>query len=224
MRCNMGAPGRPVISARRGKRRSRPWPCRSVQQEAAVAVLGQSRQGVKVSQADAGPLERADLVLGNFGTNQRLPASPAEAECRAGNTGGKPISLEPHIAALDAAGFKATPLAEAPERAGAQADSDWWAQIDLWLVRAFHRIPSYRKTSDPAFFHDPQDLDSGLIGGDGSLPGFGGASILYPVLLSEGCHKRGVSLQRVAELVSANPARNFGLYPRKGAIAKKKVI
>lgn len=53
----------------------------------------------------------------------------------------------------------------------------------------------------------------------GSLPGFGGSSILYPVLLSEGCHKRGVSLQRVAELVSANPARNFGLYPRKGAIA-----
>jgi dihydropyrimidinase/allantoinase len=53
----------------------------------------------------------------------------------------------------------------------------------------------------------------------GSLPGFGGSSILYPVLLSEGCHKRGVSLARVAELVSANPARNFGLFPRKGAIA-----
>jgi dihydropyrimidinase/allantoinase len=53
----------------------------------------------------------------------------------------------------------------------------------------------------------------------GSLPGFGGSSILYPVLLSEGCHKRGLSLSRVAELVSANPARNFGLFPRKGAIA-----
>jgi dihydropyrimidinase/allantoinase len=53
----------------------------------------------------------------------------------------------------------------------------------------------------------------------GSLPGFGGSSILYPLLLSEGCHKRGVRLERVAELVSANPARAFGLYPRKGAIA-----
>jgi dihydropyrimidinase/allantoinase len=53
----------------------------------------------------------------------------------------------------------------------------------------------------------------------GSLPGFGGSSILYPVLLSEGCHKRNISLHRVAELVSANPARNFGLFPRKGAIA-----
>jgi dihydroorotase-like cyclic amidohydrolase len=53
----------------------------------------------------------------------------------------------------------------------------------------------------------------------GSLPGFGGSSILYPVLLSEGCHKRGVSLARVAELISANPARNFGLFPRKGCIS-----
>ena len=52
----------------------------------------------------------------------------------------------------------------------------------------------------------------------GSLPGFGGSSLLYPVLLSEGCHKRGIPLHRVAELVSANPARNFGLFPRKGAI------
>lgn len=53
----------------------------------------------------------------------------------------------------------------------------------------------------------------------GSLPGFGGSAILYPVLLSEGAHKRGVSLARIAELVSANPARNFGLFPRKGCIS-----
>jgi dihydropyrimidinase/allantoinase len=52
-----------------------------------------------------------------------------------------------------------------------------------------------------------------------SLPGFGGSSILYPILLSEGAHKRNVSLSRIAELVSANPARNFGLFPRKGCIA-----
>jgi dihydroorotase-like cyclic amidohydrolase len=52
-----------------------------------------------------------------------------------------------------------------------------------------------------------------------SLPGFGGSSILYPILLSEGAHKRGIPLARIAELVSANPAKNFGLYPRKGCIA-----
>lgn len=52
-----------------------------------------------------------------------------------------------------------------------------------------------------------------------ALPGFGGTSLLYPVLLSEGAHKRGLSLARVVELASANPARAFGLYPRKGTIA-----
>jgi dihydropyrimidinase/allantoinase len=53
----------------------------------------------------------------------------------------------------------------------------------------------------------------------GSLPGFGGSSLLYPILISEGCHKRGISPVRVAEMVSANPARNFGLFPRKGTIS-----
>ncbi|MER3426660.1 MAG: dihydropyrimidinase [Pyrinomonas sp.] len=53
----------------------------------------------------------------------------------------------------------------------------------------------------------------------GSLPGFAGSSLLYPVLVSEGCHKRGLSPTRVAELASANPARIFGLHPRKGCIA-----
>ncbi len=50
-------------------------------------------------------------------------------------------------------------------------------------------------------------------------PGFGGTSLLYPVLLSEGVKKRGLSLERAVALVSSNPARAFGLYPKKGAIA-----
>jgi dihydroorotase-like cyclic amidohydrolase len=50
-------------------------------------------------------------------------------------------------------------------------------------------------------------------------PGFGGTGLIYPVMVSEGMHKRGLAPHRVAELVSAQPARNFGLYPRKGTIA-----
>jgi allantoinase len=50
-------------------------------------------------------------------------------------------------------------------------------------------------------------------------PGFGGTALLYPVLVSEGYHRRGLPLQRVVELASANPARAYGLYPYKGAIA-----
>ena len=51
-----------------------------------------------------------------------------------------------------------------------------------------------------------------------ALPGFGGTALLYPYLISEG-PKRGLPLTRVVELASANPARAFGLYPKKGAIA-----
>jgi dihydroorotase-like cyclic amidohydrolase len=51
-----------------------------------------------------------------------------------------------------------------------------------------------------------------------SLPGFGGSSLMFPILVTEGYHKRGLPLQRIAELSSANPARYHDLYPRKGAI------
>lgn len=49
--------------------------------------------------------------------------------------------------------------------------------------------------------------------------GFPGVTTLLPVLLSEGHHKRGLPLERIAQLVSSNPARIFGMYPKKGAIA-----
>lgn len=50
-------------------------------------------------------------------------------------------------------------------------------------------------------------------------PGFGGTALLYPVLLSEGHHKRGLPLDRIVELASSNPAKAYGLYPVKGALA-----
>lgn len=52
-----------------------------------------------------------------------------------------------------------------------------------------------------------------------ALPGFGGTALLYPVLLSEGHHKRQIPLERIAQVASATPARVFNLYPRKGTIA-----
>lgn len=49
--------------------------------------------------------------------------------------------------------------------------------------------------------------------------GMPGMPLVLPVLLSEGYHKRGLTLQRIAELTSANPARIFGCAPRKGSLA-----
>ena len=51
-----------------------------------------------------------------------------------------------------------------------------------------------------------------------SLPGFGGTSLMFPVLITEGYHKRGLPLHRIAELSSANPAQYHNLYPKKGAL------
>lgn len=50
-----------------------------------------------------------------------------------------------------------------------------------------------------------------------ALPGFGGTALLYPFLLTEGM-RRGVSVERVVELASTNPAKAYGLAPRKGAL------
>lgn len=49
--------------------------------------------------------------------------------------------------------------------------------------------------------------------------GFPGTATMLQVLLSEGYHKRQLPLSRVAELLSAAPARVFALGPAKGQIA-----
>lgn len=51
-----------------------------------------------------------------------------------------------------------------------------------------------------------------------SMPGFGGTSLMFPILVTEGHFKRGMTLQRIAEVSSAEPAKYHNLYPQKGAI------
>lgn len=51
-----------------------------------------------------------------------------------------------------------------------------------------------------------------------AMPGFPGEGAL-PLLLSEGVNKGRISFPKLVEVMCTNPARVFGLYPRKGAIA-----
>jgi dihydroorotase (multifunctional complex type) len=67
--------------------------------------------------------------------------------------------------------------------------------------------------------HAHRDLSSKEGGVWGASPGGPGMDTLLPVLLSEGHHKRGLSLERIADLLAANPARIMGMSDRKGAIA-----
>lgn len=48
--------------------------------------------------------------------------------------------------------------------------------------------------------------------------GISGVQSMLPAILTEGVHKRGLSLPAVVRMMAANPARIFGLYPRKGSL------
>jgi dihydropyrimidinase len=48
--------------------------------------------------------------------------------------------------------------------------------------------------------------------------GFAGIELRLPVMLSEGL-RRGLPIERIAELTATRPAQLFGLFPRKGAIS-----
>jgi dihydropyrimidinase len=49
--------------------------------------------------------------------------------------------------------------------------------------------------------------------------GFPGTGTLLPTLISEGHVRRGIPLERIAEVTAERPARLFGMYPQKGRIA-----
>ncbi len=53
---------------------------------------------------------------------------------------------------------------------------------------------------------------------DEILAGMAGLETMVPLLYSQGVLKRRLSLNRMVEVTATNPARLFGLYPRKGTI------
>jgi dihydropyrimidinase len=48
--------------------------------------------------------------------------------------------------------------------------------------------------------------------------GFPGSATMLPILLSEGVHKKRITLERVTEVTSFNTAKIFNLFPKKGTI------
>jgi dihydroorotase (multifunctional complex type) len=66
--------------------------------------------------------------------------------------------------------------------------------------------------------HIHRDLSAKEGGIWAASPGCPGMETMLPVLISEGHHKRGLSLARITELTAGNPARAMGLDHVKGAI------
>lgn len=70
--------------------------------------------------------------------------------------------------------------------------------------------------------HSPCPLEDKAAGIDDIWLAWGGITgiqTMLPAMLSEGVNRRGLPLPLLVKLMSANPARIFGLYPRKGRIA-----
>jgi dihydropyrimidinase len=55
---------------------------------------------------------------------------------------------------------------------------------------------------------------------DHLIPGMANLETLVPMLYSEGVVSGRISIERMVDLVATNPAKIFGLYPRKGVIAR----
>ena len=107
-----------------------------------------------------------------------------------------------HTSDMDLGGMgKANP----PFRSAADRESLWEALADGSVnVVASDHCPRKRATKDKSFWLASQ--------------GFPGTATILPVLLHEGYHKRGLSLQRICSLVSTNPAKIFNIDDRKGSV------
>jgi allantoinase len=69
--------------------------------------------------------------------------------------------------------------------------------------------------------HSPCIWDDKVKGMDDIWKAWGGISgiqTMLPALLTEGVHNRGLPLPALVRMISANPARIFGVYPQKGSL------
>jgi dihydroorotase-like cyclic amidohydrolase len=70
--------------------------------------------------------------------------------------------------------------------------------------------------------HAPGQADEKEVGWDNIWDAWGGIptiETMLPIVLSEGVNKDRLTIGKAAKVLSENPAKRFGLYPKKGHIA-----
>lgn len=143
-----------------------------------------------------------------------LSSARALAVCRAARRRGLPLYVETrplylHYTAEKLAGPDG-PLfvGQPPLRAKEDSEALWAGLADGTIdVLATDHAPWTRE----------QKLDPSLSISK-LRPGMSDLQFMLPIYFSEGVRKRGLSLERFVATTSTNPARIFGLYPRKGVI------
>lgn len=88
-------------------------------------------------------------------------------------------------------------------------------QEGLWRDVLSGRIDCITSDHSPCPTEDKTRGDEDIFDAWGGITG---VQTLVPLMLTEGVHRRGMSLEQFAKLLCENPAKIAGLWPRKGAI------
>ena len=90
---------------------------------------------------------------------------------------------------------------------------------EYWLGSITNHDPAIRrKAVDHMLWYDELGKQLGEHECWKGKSGMVGVETVFPLMISEGHHKRGIPLTRIVELCCYNAAKTFGLYPRKGAL------
>lgn len=85
----------------------------------------------------------------------------------------------------------------------------------MWACLLAGGVDSIASDHSPSVTADKANFADDVWAAWGGVPGL---QTMLPLLLTEGVHKRAMALPLLARLTATNPARQFGLYPRKGAL------
>ncbi len=104
-----------------------------------------------------------------------------------------------------------------PLRSPSEADALWRGLADGTITVVGSDDCAYTRAAKEALL---ERSDDGRLVPDFTrvVQGVPGIETRLPLLLSEGVARGRLTIEQVAALTSANPAKCFGLYPRKGAV------
>jgi allantoinase len=131
----------------------------------------------------------------------------------AARAAGQPVTVETcgHYLTLteeDLVGLGPVAKCAPPLRDAARRDG-------LWAAVLSGQIDCITSDHSPCPTEDKRRGDDDIWAAWGGITGI---QTLVPLMLTEGVHRRGMTLERLAALMSQNPAKISGLWPRKGTV------